>query len=346
MKFAKQGLENTKVWKKICGNLIPCDEINYIYKTNALTSYEMKFLAYSAKYNLPDITKRFEAYRSLSFRQRKANSIYIYHLKYGKEVGNKLYYEKNRKCKHTLENFIKRYGEEIGLLKYNEHNSKKKETLENFIRRHGEVEGRKRYVEFCERNKGNTSLERMLELYGQEEGVKRHKEIKDLFKFNNSLEGHIFRYGEDLGFQKFHERMNKLRAGAKQNLKGRSNSSQKLFKEIFNCIKNNYKEIFFESLNVEYVVGRYFLDFYVKDVNKCIEYNGDSFHANPSIYKPEDTPHPYIKNIKAKDLWAYDKKRIEEIKKQGILTLVVWEKDFRTNPTETIQACINFINER
>lgn len=344
MKFAKQGLENTKVWKQICGDLLPCEEINHIYKTNALTPCEMKFLACSVKYELPNITERFEIYRVIPYNERKANSIYLYHLKYGKEIGNKLYYEKNKKCKHTLENFAKRYGEEEGLKRYTEHNSKKKETLENFIRRYGAVEGTKRYNEFCERNKGNMSLERLQELYGEEEGTQRHKDIRDFFKFNSSLEGYVIRFGEELGQEKFYERMNKMKNGVRRNTSGRSASSQKLFKEIFNCIKNDYEEIFFDTLNTEFGVKQYFLDFYVKDVNRCIEFNGDSFHANPLIYKPDDKPHPYLKDIKAKELWAYDKKRLAEIENKGIMVLTVWEKEFRTEPTNTIQKCINFIN--
>lgn len=346
MKFTKQGLENTKIWKIICGELTPSDEIKHIYENNSLRECEIKFLCFSVKYDLPNISERFEIYRNIPPKQRKANSLYNYELKYGKDVGSKLYREKNKACKHTLENFVNRYGDVEGLKRYKEHNSKKRETLDNFIRRYGNDEGNKRYKAFCERNKGNMSLSRQQQLYGEEEGLNRHKKLRDFFKANSSLEGHILRFGKEMGHQKFFAKMTKMHSATKRNINGCSSSSQKLFRELFESLKYYYSEIFFSSLNKEYNVKQYFLDFYVKDVNKCIEYNGDSFHANPSIYGPDDCPHPYIKDVKSKDIWLYDNKRLEEIQDTGIVVLTVWEKDFKTNPTETIKRCIDFINEK
>lgn len=344
MKFVKQGIENRKLWKSICGDLTPSEEIKQIYEQNSLTSCEITFLCYSAKYNLLDISERFEIYRTIPFQQRKANSLYNYELRYGKEIGSKFYYEKNNLCKHTLENFINRYGKEEGTKRYKTHNSKKIETLDNFIRRYGANEGNKRYKEFCTKNKGNLTLNKQQQIYGEEEGLKRHKKIRDLFKYNSSLEGYVSRFGKDLGHQKFYAKINKMQSAIKRNICGCSSSSQKLFNELFEYLKCSYTEIFFKTLNKEYCVKQYFLDFYVKDVNKSIEYNGDSFHANPTIYGPEDYPHPYIKNLKAKDIWLYDNKRLEEIQETGIITLTVWEKDFRTNPTQIIKSCVDFIN--
>lgn len=71
---------------------------------------------------------------------------------------------------------------------------------------------------------------------------------------------------------------------------GWSKKSQLLFKEIYKNIMNEYKEIYFATIksdvgNDEFMVlnpaahTHYFLDFYVKDNNKVIEFDGDYWHG-------------------------------------------------------------------
>ena len=53
------------------------------------------------------------------------------------------------------------------------------------------------------------------------------------------------------------------------------------------------------------------MDYFIKDLNICIEFNGTVFHADPRKYKEEDTPNPFNRTLLAKDIWAAEKQRIE-----------------------------------
>ena len=88
-------------------------------------------------------------------------------------------------------------------------------------------------------------------------------------------------------------------------------------------------------------------DFMLGD--KIIEFNGDYWHANPEDYSPDDVMH-YGKSHAnklggdtAKDVWAYDRKRIEMLEGMGYKVKVVWEKDYRRNPDIIVGECIQFL---
>lgn len=344
MKFYKKGIEKRKEWIDICNNKQPCPIIKELYYSNNLKPSEIKFLAYSCKYNLENTLERFKQFQSMPFNLQRGNSLENYILKYGTEIGTKRFEQKNKNSSGNIKNFIRKYGNELGKQKYVEANKKKRCTLENFVRKYGIEIGTQKYKNFCERNRGNHSLERQIELYGKEQGLIRHSSNRKKLKELNTLHGFILRYGKEKGEQKFYERMRKMH-NATRHQASHSILSQKLFKEIYLLIQNKFKEIYFASLNKEYGFDRYFLDFFIKDNNKCIEFNGDLFHANPDIFKSSDTPHPFLKNVTAETFWDYDKQKLDTLRKNNIMVLTIWEKDFRQNSTETIIKCVNFLNE-
>lgn len=76
---------------------------------------------------------------------------------------------------------------------------------------------------------------------------------------------------------------------------------------------------------------------------KVIEFNGDYWHCNPLLYK-EDFFNK-SKQMFAKDIWNYDKVKMNSIKNLGFGTLIIWEKDYKQNKEQVIQRCIDFINK-
>lgn len=127
-----------------------------------------------------------------------------------------------------------------------------------------------------------------------------------------------------------------------------SKISQKLFWLLYNDMNECDKEkIYFGELNKEF--GRkinnhsYFFDFVDSKRKKIIEFNGDIFHANPSLYNENDRPNPYDKSLTAKEIWENDKFKKNEIEKQGFEIFYVWENDFRNNPLHTIRKCKKFL---
>lgn len=50
-------------------------------------------------------------------------------------------------------------------------------------------------------------------------------------------------------------------------------------------------------------------------------------------------------NKSAKELWNIDKIKSDWIKKRGYDVLVIWESEYRKDSKQTIEKCIEFINE-
>lgn len=72
-------------------------------------------------------------------------------------------------------------------------------------------------------------------------------------------------------------------------------------------------------------------DIYIPKLNLIIEYNGDYWHCNPKKYKPDY--YHQVKQATAKELWEYDKNKIDLIKKSGYNLEIVWESDLKSDPT-------------
>ena len=125
--------------------------------------------------------------------------------------------------------------------------------------------------------------------------------------------------------------------------------SQELFKEI----ENNYNEddrdyLFYATKNKEFTLknekGFYYkYDFCDLKRRKLIEFNGDIYHWNPLLYEETDKPNPYHKDKTCKELWENDEKKKVKANENGFEEFVVWEKDYRNNPEETINKCLKFL---
>lgn len=91
---------------------------------------------------------------------------------------------------------------------------------------------------------------------------------------------------------------------------------------------------YYGSKNCEYGVNLYdyyvCLDYFILELNLCIEFNGTYFHGDPKIFNENDHPNPYNKNITAKELWDKDNERYKKLKEiRNIDTFVVWENEYR-----------------
>ena len=186
--------------------------------------------------------------------------------------------------------------------------------------------------------------------YSEEEAIRKLKERQRTF----TLEKCIEKYGEDEGKRVFEERQKKwqntLNSKPIEELcriynakmcdgRGYSKVSQELFKAIMSRIGNRYKEVFYATSNPdsefsEYMVcdkdgtHRYFLDFYVKDNNKVIEFDGDYWHGPKRGNKKRDMM------------------REEALKRLGYENIFhVKERDYRNNPEKVISDCVAFILE-
>lgn len=155
-----------------------------------------------------------------------------------------------------------------------------------------------------------------------------------------SLEKCTEKYGEEQGYKIWKERQNKWLSSYKK--LNYSKISQKLFWGLYNIIKDDFNEIYFATLdknktidesgkNYEYKIetNKSFvkLDFFIKDVNKAIEFDGDYWHGEKRGNQERD------------------RIREESIMNQNpeMKILHVKERDYKNNPEEVIRVCKEFI---
>lgn len=94
-------------------------------------------------------------------------------------------------------------------------------------------------------------------------------------------------------------------------------------------------------------LGSYFIDFYDSKTKKAIEFNGTYWHADPSEYDSKEVMNfPGKKALLAQQVWKKDQQRINELLKYDKIKdiLIIWQKQYRNFPQETIQKCIQFLS--
>ena len=245
-------------------------------------------------------------------------------------------------------------------------------SLESFIRRFGEEEGKKKFDVYSKRQAYTCSKEYMKETRGwtdeqwkefnrsrastKENFIKRYGEELGTTKWDkycayesyagNSLEWFITKYGKEEGNRIYLDVCNK-----RSLFRAYSKRSQDLFKRIDAKLGNlsvdsryfekNYEfEVF---INIDGIRRMVKLDYLLN--GKVIEFNGDYWHANPSIYHSGDLIdiHNELKTVD--DIWEADAKRNKAIEDLGYEVKVVWEEDYEKDRDKLVDECVKFLKE-
>jgi len=172
-------------------------------------------------------------------------------------------------------------------------------------------------------------LDKFQERYGEEEGYRRWIERQE--KWQNTLNS------------KSKEEQDRIQRAKMNFNKSYSRISQDLFWVLFDYIYKDFDKIYFATLNenfkfdnsgknYEFLIKRSdskvaFLDFYIPEVNKAIEFDGEYWHGEGTGNKERD---------------AIREQRIKE-KNPEIEIYRVRERDYRNNPSEVISNCLDFI---
>lgn len=239
--------------------------------------------------------------------------------------------------RRTEENYIKKFGEEEGLKKwktycekqaytnsfeykqkkygwtkeeYDKFNSSRSCTLKHFIERHGEEEGLKRWENYCERQRYTNSLDYFKKEYGEIEGTKKF----ELFcKTRLSFGLH-------------------------------SNMADNFCENLAHYFKGH--KLHFATLNEEYKIGKYALDYYDEDLKIGVEFYGDFWHFNPLYYDEDDIVEVNGIEMKVKNKWDQDEKRIKLIEeKLNCKIFIIWEKEYKKNKNKSVENLYKQIKE-
>jgi hypothetical protein len=119
--------------------------------------------------------------------------------------------------------------------------------------------------------------------------------------------------------------------------------SQELFSTLDKSIEELNLTTYYATKNMEFgkylkSLGKYVkLDYFINELNLCIEFNGDLYHANPEIYSANDKAFFFNKKLKAIDIWKNDLERYKTLNEEhNITTIVIWESDYNLNKTQII----------
>lgn len=102
--------------------------------------------------------------------------------------------------------------------------------------------------------------------------------------------------------------------------------------EVYEYISSIYENQIIR--NSRSIITPFEIDFYLPEIRLAIEYNGDYWHANPDIYKEDEIIN--IKGIEtiACDIWMKDINKLSLLESKGIVTIVVWENDWKNKQQE------------
>lgn len=80
----------------------------------------------------------------------------------------------------------------------------------------------------------------------------------------------------------------------------------------------------------------YRIDGYNKRYKICLEFNGDVFHGNPKLYKPDQKVHPY-RDITSGELYKQTCLKQRRLKSLDYNVISVWENDWLKDPEKCVQ---------
>ena len=271
--------------------------------------------------------------------------------KYGAYCFGYSYDEYKKICSMTVgvteKSMIKKWGEELGIQKWNEY--KRKQSVTNTF----EYKKKKfnwNKEQFDEFNKSRAvTLKNLQNKYGKELGEIYFNDYVEKQKLTKSHEYMINKYGEDKTkainqskgqtLSNYIKRLGKIE-GLKQyeimlshHKNYFSKISQKFFDEIDKYISQKYTT-YYATKNHEYGVNLHNndyirLDYFILELNLCIEFNGTYFHADPRFFNENDYPNPHNKVLTSKTIWENDNNRYKKLKEyRNIDTVVVWEYDY------------------
>lgn len=275
--------------------------------------------------------------------EKKSNTLDGFLKRHG-PAGKEKYeeYKKKMSAQNTLEGMLKKYGEE-GKTRYEKMLQGKVHTLDAVIARHGEKEGKIRYENANKKRKLAQKKEGFIQRFGLEEGIKKYNQTLEDKRNRNTVEYFIAKHGETMGREKFAEWYTST-IGCTSSYSN-SKVANRLFDSLPISTNTNYgdSELIIELDEIEQsILSKTFVrpDFVYE--NKIIEFYGDYWHCRESMFE-SDYFNPRV-GKSAKEIWQYDKHRIDILKNRGYSVLVIWEGEFLEDEAGTITKCVNFLN--
>ena len=153
------------------------------------------------------------------------------------------------------------------------------------------------------------------------------------FQTKNGITWYTNRYGVEDGTARYNERICRWLSaeGMRRQTHKQSKISMRLFSYLGEgAFGDNEQTVKGHSMyhRVDFIRG-----------NKIIEFFGDYWHGNPKMFSGDGK----IRKKKVSDVWAHDKRKIDDLTKAGFKVLVIWESDFKRDIDSTVNQCLEFL---
>lgn len=324
--------------QRVCKNYdIPAEFLNEELISILLENYgNKKKIGELIKNNFPNFKEPLMKFLSL---KKRGYTLEKCILVYGKEEGERRFnsYREKHRFKNTLEGKKKKYG--WSEKEFLEFNKKRSVTLENLQKKYGEEEGLRRFNVYREKQ-AYTNTEAHL-------GPERYKEVNK--QKAQTLPNYIRKYGLEEGTKNFNEYLNSsCRAFY-------SKKSQVLFDLLVRTYPLLFSDdVYYATKNNEYGIWSYSQKRYYKydfvdlKLKIAIEFNGDHYHGNPLIYKPEDKLFGRgVGKYTAMDMWKKDDLKIKALQEErNIDVIVIWESEFDKDPQKVLEKIYEYCSNR
>ena len=311
-------------------------DYNKIYKS----IFSSLFVYNTMLYNLPDIKSRYTRLCIIGNVRTQESMI----LKYGEKLGTEKFdiYRKKQAYTNTFEYKANTYN--MSEAEFKVYNKSRAITLNGMILKYGEKLGTEKFDIYRKKQAYTNTLPYFKEKYGEKLGkekyttICKHKAI--------TLENMQRVHGNDIGTEKYKSFLKKSAEAKIRNNIGYSNISI----ELFDAIRNNLPSdivcryaTFGEEFYILHDNKLKLYDFVIEDLNICIEFNGDYWHAEPSKYKSGHIFKRGNTTITSDEIWKNDSKKLNIIENIGYSTHVVWETDYLYNKKLTIDTLCSII---
>lgn len=277
-------------------------------------------------------------------KQRKLHGVTLTSLinKYGKVEGTIKWenYLSLQKITNTFE--YKQKTHNWTLEEFNEFNKARGITLDNLQLKYGTDLGLIKYTEYCDKQRYTKSLQYYLDKFGNSDGPIKWKAVNK--SKARTLSNYINSHGEKIGTEKYNQYINSIRLGC-------SKISQEIFSKLDLKLKDFNLSTFYSTKNYEYsfILSKLkksaHVDFFIKELNIAIEFNGIYWHASPLYYSDDSII--YLRKMKASDIWEHDKQRCDELRNShGLDVIIIWENEYINNKNKIINDLYEYIKSK
>lgn len=275
------------------------DEVSKLTKARAVTLDGLV-----EKYGVDEGSERFEKYRE---RQAYTASSEYFKEKFGWSEEEAKNFHKSRSC-----------------------------TLENLVKRHGEKIGNEKWRSYVERQEYTKSVNFYIEQFGKEEGERLFEETSA--KKGTSIKSFVKR---GMSIEDARDKLTEcVERNSKKPFSVSSKKADEFIRGLCDTLSIDIENVYCaESKKGEYgKLGQnsyYRYDFVDTSRGLCIEFQGDHYHGNPSIYSADDFLNGRGQSGRtAQKAWDDDKLKRETIESHGFKYVEVWESDYDISKEE------------